>query len=405
MEIYEPREDSDLLAEEARKHASGNVLDMGTGSGIQAAAAAENSRVKSVLGIDISKKAVAYCRKTYKNKKIRFIVSDLFKDIKSLEAKSGPVKFDTIIFNPPYLPDDPRVKDIALDGGKKGHELLERFFEDANDHLSEDGMILIVFSSLTDKGRVDGMIENALMDRQMLNARKIAFEELYVYKITKKLILKILERRNISGIKKLAKGKRGLIFTGICNKAKVSIKIKREDSDADTIKNEITKIQLLNMYGIGPKFLFSGNDPVDYFVYGFISGEFIMDFFAHAGKKDILPVLRDVFQQMRALDNLGVNKEEMHHPLKHVIISKKGGKNRSGNAGIKVVLVDFERCKKTLKPHNVTQFCQFIVNKQLNAVLKKKGINVDRDKLLGFAREYKNNLSDTAFEKILDLLS
>ena len=51
--IYEPREDSELLAKYVKKYAFGGVLDMGTGSGIQALTAAKKKKVKSVLAADI----------------------------------------------------------------------------------------------------------------------------------------------------------------------------------------------------------------------------------------------------------------------------------------------------------------------------------------------------------------
>ena len=53
--IYEPRADSTLLERYVRQYAKGSVLDMGTGSGIQAIAAAHNSKVISVLALDTQK--------------------------------------------------------------------------------------------------------------------------------------------------------------------------------------------------------------------------------------------------------------------------------------------------------------------------------------------------------------
>ncbi len=46
MQLYEPREDSELLAKHVNEHAKGICLDVGTGSGIQAVEAAKNKNVK-----------------------------------------------------------------------------------------------------------------------------------------------------------------------------------------------------------------------------------------------------------------------------------------------------------------------------------------------------------------------
>ena len=170
--IYEPREDSYLLQEYVLKYAGGKVLDMGTGSGILAEIALK--KTKDVLAADINLEAVEHA----KSKKINAVHSDLFSNIKG--------KFDLIIFNPPYLPDDKRVKDIALDGGKKGYELLERFLKQAKNYLNKNGKILILFSSLTKKNKVDKILKENRYIFEFLETKRIFFEELYVYLIKEK---------------------------------------------------------------------------------------------------------------------------------------------------------------------------------------------------------------------------
>jgi release factor glutamine methyltransferase len=103
--VYEPREDSQLLATQVRLYARGRVLDMGTGSGIQALAAKENKTVTDVLAVDVNKAAVDRVAKLG----IAAKKSDMFKELK------GEV-FDTIICNPPYLPDEEKDHDPALYG-------------------------------------------------------------------------------------------------------------------------------------------------------------------------------------------------------------------------------------------------------------------------------------------------
>src|SRR3989338_8449047 len=152
--IYKPREDSALLETYVRQYAFGSVLDMGTGSGIQAVAASKSKKVKEVLALDIDKSAVEHCKSSILNKKIKFLVSDLF-EVFEKDKKLKNRKFDSITFNPPYLPQELKVMDLTLEGGKKGYEILEKFLNNANAHLKPDGIILIVFSSLTKKEKIN----------------------------------------------------------------------------------------------------------------------------------------------------------------------------------------------------------------------------------------------------------
>jgi len=64
--IYQPREDSYLLEKYVKKFAFGKVLDVGTGSGIQAVSALRNNKTKDVLGVDVNKYAVKYCNDVVK---------------------------------------------------------------------------------------------------------------------------------------------------------------------------------------------------------------------------------------------------------------------------------------------------------------------------------------------------
>ena len=82
-EIYEPQEDSFLLRDQVLKYAKGKVLDLGTGSGIQAIAA--SSRADSVLAVDINPYALMFAESQVKGvnaRNIKFRKSNLFSNIK-----------------------------------------------------------------------------------------------------------------------------------------------------------------------------------------------------------------------------------------------------------------------------------------------------------------------------------
>jgi release factor glutamine methyltransferase len=195
-EVYEPREDSLLLEKYVKKFARGFVLDIGTGSGIQAKAAAE--KADFVIGVDINQKSLEFCNR-FKSGKMLLLKSDLFSffEKKRITLRNGFFgirdvknssfnKFDTIIFNPPYLPEDKNCKDVALDGGKKGYEIIERFLSEAKKFLAEDGLILLIFSSFTDKEKIDRLIQENGFEAEELERIHISFEDMYCYKIIAK---------------------------------------------------------------------------------------------------------------------------------------------------------------------------------------------------------------------------
>jgi release factor glutamine methyltransferase len=166
--IYEPEEDSFLLEKWVKKLVSGKVLDMGTGSGIQAMAA--NEKGCEVLAVDINNEAVSLVN----SKGIDTVQSDLFDNV------SG--KFDWIIFNPPYLPEnslEPEDSKLITTGGPKGDEVLTEFLADAKRYLKPNGTILLVMSSLT------GDPKEIFFDYKFEDLEKVHvfFEDLIVFRL------------------------------------------------------------------------------------------------------------------------------------------------------------------------------------------------------------------------------
>jgi predicted Ser/Thr protein kinase len=100
---------------------------------------------------------------------------------------------------------------------------------------------------------------------------------------------------------------------------------------------------------------------------------------------------------MRLLDKLGINKDEMQNPYKHIIVDKK-------KKGICVKLVDFERARKTESPKNVTQFCQFLISNRFNELLREKKIIINKEEMIKLSQNYKNEMSDERFGNIADVL-
>lgn len=177
-----------------------------------------------------------------------------------------------------------------------------------------------------------------------------------------------------------SRGKRGKIYLEKDYAVKKSNPIR--------VKNEVKWLKILNKYKIGPRLVKYNQNS---FKYNFIKGDFIIQFILKSNKKLIKKILIDVLNQCRTLDKLKVNKKEMHHPIKHIIIKNK-----------KAYMIDFERCYKTNKPKNVTQFCQFILN-YIKNILKEKGFKIDK-KVLNALIRYKHNQDEKNFNEILKII-
>ncbi|MBI3032943.1 methyltransferase [Candidatus Woesearchaeota archaeon] len=389
--VYYPKEDSYLLQKHIQEYAekAHNVLDVGTGTGILAIEAAKYAQ--KVVAVDINPQALAIAKANmYKENKgklthLVFKYADIFSEIKE--------KFDLIICNPPYLPADPNYPDIALDGGKKGYEFIEKFLNKVNDVLTKDGKVLLLFSSLTKKDKVEEFIKKNLLTFEKIDQEKFSFELLYVYELQKTALRKKLESLNIKDIAYFTKGRRGILFKGILNKKQIVVKATNETSKAfNRIANEATILRKLEQYNIAPKIVCAEEN---FLVYEFIEGTLILNFIEKAIKSEIITVIKTLFEMMYLLDTLNITKEEMHHPIKHIIIT----------TGNDVKLLDFERAHRTDHPKNVTQFCQFLINTGTNNLLKEKEIVIDKKKIINASKMYRKRMDRNSFGAILDLLN
>jgi len=174
--VYEPAEDSFLLAEKMTVTEDDAVLDMGTGCGILAVLAAE--KAKSVVAVDINPYAIECAIKNAEmnGAKITFRHGDLFQPIKQNK------RFSLILFNSPYLPSEPDEERSwigkAWAGGSNGRKLIDRFVMDAPNFLAAGGRIQLVQSSLSDVNRTIQMFSERSLQAMVVAQVKVAFERI-----------------------------------------------------------------------------------------------------------------------------------------------------------------------------------------------------------------------------------
>ncbi|MDZ5813312.1 HemK2/MTQ2 family protein methyltransferase [Halorubrum sp. AD140] len=171
--VYQPAEDSGLLAEAALAEAHGHVLEVGTGSGWVADRVA-TERGLEVVGSDLNPHAARQARE----RGVEAVVADLL-------APFRADAFDAVCFNPPYLPTDPDNEwndwmEHALSGGESGRELIEPFLADVDRVLAPGGVVLLLVSSLTGYDEVLDSVEAAGFDHEAVVEESFPFETLTV---------------------------------------------------------------------------------------------------------------------------------------------------------------------------------------------------------------------------------
>lgn len=140
-----PREDTEILVQEAISLNKKSILDMCTGSGCIAISLAKYIDGSFVEAVDISENALKLAKKNAKfnEVEVNFINSNLFENVFK--------KYDLIISNPPYIPSvdiedlQSEVKNephIALDGGDDGLDFYRQISKDAINYLTDDGVLM-----------------------------------------------------------------------------------------------------------------------------------------------------------------------------------------------------------------------------------------------------------------------
>lgn len=188
----------------------------------------------------------------------------------------------------------------------------------------------------------------------------------------------------------LAKGKRGIVYLKESNGKKLVVKKENPESTAiNRINHEANILQEVNKLGIGPRYISHTKDEL---VMEFVEGKRIDEFVKKSDKNQIRKIIKEILNQCFILDKNQISKEEMHHPYKHILIGKK------------IVMIDWERAHKTLKPNNITQFCQYLTSSNFGQTLKEKGIKINKKEIIQLSKEYKESINKENLRNIIKLI-
>ena len=178
--VYEPAEDTFLLAENLVVNQNDAVLDVGTGCGILGILAAK--KAKKVVAIDVNPHAASCAQMSAKLNevagKMNIRLGNLF------EPVEGNEKFDVIVFNAPYLPLERSEQKTWIErawaGGPSGMELVDRFISQAPGYLMERGKIVLVQSTLSNIDQTIRKLGQEGLRAVIVAKKKVPFETIVV---------------------------------------------------------------------------------------------------------------------------------------------------------------------------------------------------------------------------------
>jgi release factor glutamine methyltransferase len=177
-DVYQPAEDSRLLADAAvgEIEAADLVLEVGSGSGCVAERVADETGAR-VVGVDVNPHAARQTR----DRGVETVRGDLVTPFRD-------AAFDVVVSNPPYLPTDPEDAgddwmEVALSGGETGRAIIDPLLDSVGRVLAPDGYVLLLASSLSG---VDEVVERAVengFSAVALSDDSFPFETLTVLKL------------------------------------------------------------------------------------------------------------------------------------------------------------------------------------------------------------------------------
>ncbi len=169
---------SEFMARHIKVSPEDIVLDVGTGSGIQAITAGQTA--SRVTAVDINPEAVRFAKKNIRNNGLDHVVSVINGDLFS--PLSPKIKFSVILFTPPYLEGIPKTHfDNALFDSDK--ELVRRFFKEAKGYIKQDGYVQMIYSSIADPEQTIEISEQSGWDHTIIAREKTLTEEFIIYKL------------------------------------------------------------------------------------------------------------------------------------------------------------------------------------------------------------------------------
>jgi len=200
--------------------------------------------------------------------------------------------------------------------------------------------------------------------------------------------------KKIGEVSVLGKGCVGIVISAYTDVGKVALKIRRTDADRESMRREAEMLRIANSVNVGPRLLgFTRNILLMEFIEGMPLAGWIEKIRCERDSAErIRRVLREILEQCRRLDEVGLDHGELSRATGHVIVDHKDTP----------WILDFETASVKRRVSNVTSICQFLFlrGSLASLITESIGCKAEEDLILAL-RRYKRSLSRRAFNEVL----
>ena len=203
----------------------------------------------------------------------------------------------------------------------------------------------------------------------------------------------------VNNTRVVGKGCVGIVVKAKLGREQVcALKIRRTDSDRETMDNESYFHRLANSAGVGPSIKEHTKNLI---AMEFVGGKTIIDWITannnnsyKTKKSNLYAIATAILEQCFSLDLAGLDHGELSRLTRHVIVSEKP------------YIIDFESASTARKTGNVTAAAQsiFLYGLVADGVRKILGSNIDREKVIHALKTYKHSHTRANFDAVLNVL-
>jgi len=193
----------------------------------------------------------------------------------------------------------------------------------------------------------------------------------------------------------LGLGSVGIVVRVLADDRLCALKIRRTDANRPNMEEEVRIATLANRVGVGPEIYAHAKDMI---LMKLLESQEIVDWLKSLrgkGRRDeVRKMLHSLLNQCRTLDIMGIDHGQLSNLRKHAVIAEG-----------KPWIIDFESAGTGRKPRNVTTATQYLlVGGGLSPLIRRTLGLRDVENLKRLLREYKTDLSDYSYSKILGYL-